>query len=289
MNVIQQHIVKETPKSIRLQEYAVNLFDEIPTKSALKKAIKKKQLLVNGKQATTAHFVQKNDVIELLEPKLGQQKIFHLKLKVLWEDDYLAVIEKPAGIAVSGNKFATIVNALVEHIQPSSQKDAIQAIPVHRLDHPTSGCLLIAKTAKANRELHQLFETQKIRKLYHAVTVGEMKKNGGDLTWDVDDKKAFTHYHVLESISSERFDALNLVELHPTTGRKHQLRQHLKALGNPILGDKKYYLEEKRHQGNGLYLHATALELIHPVTQKKLKIQAGLPKKITRLFPGILK
>lgn len=285
MKVIQQHIVPKVEKSIRLQEYAVDLFNEIPTKSAVKKAIKKGLILVNGKTTTSAHFVQENDVIELLEIQKAKQKVYQLELEVLFEDDYLAVINKPAGISVSGNKFATIANALIPHIQPSSQADAVQPFPVHRLDYPTSGCLIIAKTAKAKRELHAMFENHKIQKTYRAVSIGKMKNTKGEIDSDVDEKKAFTAYDVLQSLESEKFEALNLVELYPQTGRKHQLRQHLFSLGNPIMGDQKYYLENKKHKGYGLYLHAFALEFIHPFTQEKLKLKNQMPKKFIRLFP----
>ena len=288
MKVIQQHIVPIVEKPIRLQEYAVDLFSEIPTKSAVKKAIKKKLILVNGKPTTTAHFVKENDLIELLEIQKSKQKVYRLAIEVLYEDDYLAVINKPAGISVSGNKFATIANALIPHIQPSSQADAVQAFPVHRLDYPTSGCLIIAKTAKAKRELHTMFEEHKIDKTYRAVSVGKMKKTKGEIESDVDDKKASTTYNVLKSLNSEKFEALNLVELYPQTGRKHQLRQHLLFLGNPIMGDQKYYIETKKHQGYGLYLHAFAVAFIHPYTKENIRIKSKMPVKFTRLFPDFI-
>lgn len=288
MKVIQQHIVSKVEKPIRLQEYGVDLFSEIPTKSAVKKAIKKGLILVNGKTTTTAYFVKENDLIELLEVQKSKQKVYRLAIEVLYEDDYLAVINKPAGISVSGNKFATIANALILHIQPSSQADAVQPFPVHRLDYPTSGCLIIAKTAKAKRTLHTMFEEHKIDKTYRAVSVGKMINTQGDIEFDVDDKKAYTTYNVLQSLKSEKFEALNLVELYPQTGRKHQLRQHLFAIGNPIMGDQKYFIETKKHQGYGLYLHAFAVAFIHPYTKANLYIQSKMPVKFTRLFSDFI-
>lgn len=285
MKIIQQHIVTNAPNNIRLQAYGVGLFDEIPTKSAWKKAIKKGRVLVNGKQATTAHFVQKDDKIALLEKEEVLHKIYRLDLKVGYEDDYLAIIEKPSGIAVSGNKFATIANALSPHITPSSQPDAVRPFPVHRLDYPTSGCLMIGKTASVKRRLHQMFEEQRIEKVYRAVCVGQMEKTEGVINQSLEGKKAKTNYKVLETLISERFEVLNLVELYPTTGRKHQLRQHLFHIGNPIMGDQKYFLKDKKHQGYGLYLHALSLKFKHPITQEELLISSEMPKKFTRLFP----
>ena len=150
----------------------MGIFYTIPTKSALKKAIKKERILLNGKIATTANFIHKYDVIELIEIEAKTKKIYRLETKIHFEDDFLAIIEKPAGISVSGNKFATISNALPQILQPSSQADATQPFPVHRLDYPTSGLLLCGKTAQSRRILHKMFEMQEIRKTYHAVAVG---------------------------------------------------------------------------------------------------------------------
>ena len=159
---------------------------------------------------------------------------------------------------------------------------------MHRLDYPTSGCLIIAKTAKAKRTLHTMFEEHKIDKTYRAVSVGKMINTQGDIEFDVDDKKAYTTYNVLQSLKSEKFEALNLVELYPQTGRKHQLRQHLFAIGNPIMGDQKYFIETKKHQGYGLYLHAFAVAFIHPYTKANLYIQSKMPVKFTRLFSDFI-
>lgn len=285
MKVIQQHIAHSITEPIRLQEYAVGLFQEIFTKSAVKKAIKKNQLQVNGKPTSTAYFIQNQDIIQLLESIKSTSKIYHLDLKVLYEDDFLAIVDKPAGISVSGNKFASIANSLSPHISPSSQIDASLPFPVHRLDYPTSGCLMIGKTATAKRALHNLFENQEIHKTYHAVCIGNMKENSGLIDFPIENKQALTSFKLFQSIISTRFDALNLVALHPITGRKHQLRQHLFHIGNPIMGDQQYFIPDKKHQGYGLYLHATSLEFTHPITSQKLRIQSDLPKKFTRLFP----
>ena len=102
-------------------------------------------------------------------------------LEVIYEDDYLAIIDKPPGILVSGNKLKTIVNALPFNLQVSSQIDAlINPLPVHRLDFPTSGLLLIAKTNNALVALGKMFEEKKISKIYHAITIGQMKPEGAD-------------------------------------------------------------------------------------------------------------
>jgi 23S rRNA pseudouridine1911/1915/1917 synthase len=201
----------------------------------------------------------------------------------LFEDDYLAVIHKPAGILVSGNTFATITNGLSQHLKKSTQPDAVKPQPIHRLDYPTSGVLLIGKTSATIHALSKLFENKKIEKTYWAITIGQMKK-AGEINFPIDEKEALSIFKVIHTVTSKRFSRLNLVELKPKTGRKHQLRKHLLSIGNPILGDKKYFLDQKILNGKGLYLHASTLELRHPITKEKLVITQELPKKFKTIF-----
>lgn len=283
MILLETHKVPQLEKSIRLQEYGVGIFNVMPTKSGFKKAIKKELVFVNGKIASTALFIKGGEKIELFQDKENQKK-FNFKLEVLFEDDYLAIINKPAGINVSGNSFATINNALTQNLKPSTQKDAVRPRPVHRLDYPTSGLLLIGKTNSSIIALNKLFENKEIQKTYFAVTIGRMKQiETIDLA--IDNKSAYTNYEVIETVASKRFGFLNLVKLHPKTGRKHQLRKHLLSINSPILGDKIYFLEELILNGKGLYLHATTLEFTHPVSEEKMSISSKLPKKFEKIFP----
>ena len=129
-----------------------------------------------------------------------------------------------------------------------------------------------------------MFKEKKIQKTYFAVTIDKMK-NKGSISSSIDNRESLTDYEVLESVKSERFEFLNLVKLSPKTGRKHQLRIHLLSIGNPILGDKEHYLENKILNGKGLYLHAASLDFTHPFTREKLTISKELPKKFTKIFP----
>ncbi|MXV39137.1 RluA family pseudouridine synthase [Flavobacteriaceae bacterium Ap0902] len=287
MNIVARHIVEEEVNRKRFQEFGVGLFPQLTTKSALKKAIKRNQILINHRPATTAHYVEKGDVIELLEIEKPKGKTYILDLKVLYEDDYLAVILKPAGISVSGNKFATIANALEQNLKSSTQIDATAPHPVHRLDYPTSGLLAIGKTRQTRQLLHEMFEHKEVMKIYHAVCVRRFMMKEGVITEPLDEKEAVTRYKVIQSEISEKFEALNLVELSPETGRTHQLRRHLLHLGNPIMGDQKYYIEGFKHQGYGLYLHATQLRFYHPITTQQIIVKSELPKKFKRLFNPI--
>lgn len=285
MQLIETHIVPKLEKPIRLQEYAVGIFNLLPTKSGIKKAIKKKLILVDGKETSTAKFISGKEIIELYKSK--ENNIFKrlkLDLEILFEDDYLAIIYKPAGILVSGNKFVTIANALSQNLKKSNLSDTVKPQPIHRLDYPTSGLLLIGKTSSSIIALGKLFENKEIQKIYFAITINQMYQ-AGIINLPIDTKSASTEFSVLKSINSKRFGCLNLVKLNPKTGRKHQLRKHLLSIGNPILGDKKYFSENKVLNGKGMYLHASTLKFIHPFTKEKIDITKKLPKKFTSIFP----
>ena len=246
--------------------------------------MKKRYIKVNDRIASTATFVCGGETIVLTIPEEQKpKKELRLKLKVLFEDDYLAIIHKPAGILVSGNGFKTITNALPQNLKPSQLSDAIKPQPVHRLDYETTGVLLVGKTNESIRKLNKLFEHKTIKKTYVAVTIGKMNSTG-IINTEVDSKSAKSKYTVLQSVTSKRFEALNLVELEPETGRKHQLRVHLSSIGNPILGDKKYGIENLILMKKGLYLYAYKLQFIHPFTQKTLKVKTELPKKFQKIF-----
>ena len=237
---------------MRLQEYGVGIFNAVLTKSALKKALKKQYITVNDVIATSATFINGGECISLSIPKeVSPKKKLIFQLEVLFEDDYLAVIHKPAGILVSGNSFKTIANALAQNIKRSNLPDATTPQPVHRLDYATTGILLIGKTSSSIRALNKMFENKEVKKTYYAVTIGEMN-DSGKITSEVDDKKSQSNYTLCESVPSERFGKLNLVLLEPQTGRRHQLRKHLLNIGNPILGDKEYGIENLILNGKGL-------------------------------------
>ncbi len=285
MRLLETHIAKEQKKPIRIQEYAVGIFNTVATRSAVKKAIKKKLILVDNIPVTTAKIIVGGEKITLFSSEIKTTtKPLKLKLSVVFEDDYLAVIEKPPGILVSGNTFKTIDNALQQNLQKSKQPDAVRPRPVHRLDYPTTGVLLIGKTSSSILALNKLFENKEIKKIYHAITIGKMNSKGYIKT-DVDEKPATSNYNTIHTVKSKRFEFLNLVELLPETGRRHQLRNHLLSIGNPILGDQEYGIESLILKGKGLYLHASQLEFIHPFSGKKLSIKSTIPIKFKKIIP----
>ena len=284
MQIKEIHTVPKLENSIRFQEYAVGIFKTLPTKSGVKKAIKKKLISINGDIATTALFILGEEKVILFESEDSSNfKRLKLTLEVIFEDDYLAIINKPAGILVSGNKFKTISNALDQNLIKSRLLDAVKAKSIHRLDYPTTGLLLIGKTNASIIALNKLFEYKQIKKTYFAITIGQMEVSGIINTL-IDNKNSETHYEVMKTVVSKRFEYLNLVKLSPKTGRRHQLRKHMLSLGNPILGDKEYCNEKLILNGKGMYLHAGILEFIHPFTKQQIKIKKDFSNKFTKIF-----
>jgi 23S rRNA pseudouridine1911/1915/1917 synthase len=250
----------------------------------LKKAIKKELVRVNDAIATSGTILNGGERLSLSPPAEARpKKKLIFPLKVLYEDDHLAVVHKPAGILVSGNRFKTIANALPQNIQTSTLPDAVSPQPVHRLDYATTGALLIGKTNSAIRALNGMFEDKRVEKTYYAVTIGEMNMYGTIRT-EVEGKKSRTTYTVLDSVFSKRFGHLTLVLLSPHTGRRHQLRKHLSGINNPILGDKEYGAEGLILKGKGLYLHAHSLSFIHPFTKEHLLIRDEFLERFKKIF-----
>jgi 23S rRNA pseudouridine1911/1915/1917 synthase len=284
-NTNHTHIVAQLERPMRLSDYAGGIFKTIPSRKGMKKATDKGLVRLNGKLAHTGDFISGGETIELLENPHQTRTEIELKLEVLLEDEHLAVINKPSGIEVSGNKKWTLENALSFNLEPSSESDALKhPKPIHRLDYPTSGALLVGKTATAVIALNKLFEDRKVQKVYHAVAIGKMERFG-TIETPIDGKSSKSIFTVLQTLDSDRFTHLNLVKLEPHTGRRHQLRKHLSEIGNPILGDRDYGIEGLILSGKGLYLHASSLQFLHPITQEELFIEAALPKKFGKLFP----
>lgn len=284
----EKHILKTLTSPTRLSDLPAGTFVTINSRKAFKKFLKNGLVKLNGELAQTANFVAGGECIEIFcDNSLSKKPTVSIPLEILFEDDYLAIINKPAGIEVSGNKKFTISNALSNVLKPSLQENALaRPLPAHRLDYPTSGCLLIGKTTQVITALHQLFEHQKIEKTYLAVTINT-QKNKGEIDEPIDGKLSQSNYQVLKTIPSSKYEALNLVALHPKTGRRHQLRKHLAYIGNSIFGEKEYGDPAKQGHGNGLYLQAYKLKFNHPVTKEELIIKAPVAKKFKQLFLDI--
>ncbi len=284
MPVLKTHIVPDGIEEIRLYDYVQQIFPIIPSRKGVKKAIAREEILVDGNKTSTGHWVKAGQKIDLLESSANPPKEYQLDFEIVYEDEYLAVINKPAGIPVSGNQFRTIQNAILGNIEISNKEDALKwPKPVHRLDGPTSGLLIIAKTAKALVKLGQQFEQKQIQKKYAAIVMGETPISG-IIDTAIDGLKSMSEYHTLKTINSLRSKQLSLVELSPKTGRTHQLRIHMSSIGFPILGDKQYGDEGNILEGKGLFLCALELNLKHPITEEALVIKTTIPNKFNSLL-----
>ncbi len=279
---IETHTVTHVEKRIRLQEYGVGVFESLPTKNALKKSIKKGLITINHQKAETSDWIEQGQVIRLyVDTGRAPHKIFKLDLKVLYEDEYLAVIHKPSGYPTNGNYFKTIENALAYNLEQTQEKDVLPfPQPVHRLDNPTSGVLLIAKTLSTKSLLSILFENHQIKKNYKAIVKGGLATNKGKINLDVGGKPSLTYFKVQRNFQKNECN-YSLLALRPKTGKTHQLRIHLASLGHPIIGDCLYGEGEQK---NNLLLHASSLEFKHPKTQKTLQIQSKLPHKFVKFM-----
>lgn len=284
MKILQTHIVPENTPKQRLSDYACKIFNLIPSRKGVKKAILRNEILLNGKPTQTGVWVLPGQKLDWIEPHKPQSKVFPLKLDIVFEDDFFAIINKPAGIIVNGNQFRTIENALPYNLKVSKKKDILQRPKaVHRLDGPTSGLLIIAKTAKAHVVLSQQFEKKSIKKKYQAIVIGNIEKSG-TLEESIEGKLALTYFEKINSFPSIKNKWLSLVNLFPQTGRTHQLRIHLSNHGYPILGDNLYGKEGLILKHKGLFLCAVELQLIHPISNKSITIKIDPPSKFEKLL-----
>jgi len=283
LKILESHIVPAIPEEIRLQEYAVSIFTSIQTRSGIKKAVKKGQILIDGAKAQTGDWIIEGQKIDLIKPASENKKIFKLDFDVLFEDDHIAVIHKPPGYPTSGNFFKTIENALPHNLTKSREIDPLQyPLPAHRLDNPTSGILLCAKTRNSLIKLQEDFAKKDIQKTYYAIIHGAIEKEL-ELNFEIDEKPSISIVKPIEfySINSKKY---TLVELNPLTGRTHQLRIHLSKNQTPIIGDPLYGIDENKYfDGKNLYLFAAKISFQHPVLNQRLKYQLKLPKKFRNL------
>ena len=280
MKVVEKHIVPQIQNPIRLQEYASSIFKTITTRSGIKKAIKKQLILLNRKPANTGDWIKEGQLLELLAEELPQKKIFRLQLKIIFNDNFLAVIQKPSGYPTNGNYFKTIENALPYNLENSTEKDALPyPTPVHRLDNPTSGLLLVAKTKNVQVKLNQDFEEKNIRKSYLAIVSGEIPSTG-TFNSPIEGKTAATKFQ-LKKTFQKNDKTYSLVELFPITARTHQIRIHLSKNGNPIVGDEVYGSSEN---AKGILLAAHSLAFTHPSTKKSLHFENTFPKKFEKFI-----
>ena len=256
-NIDNFKIVLQSDIGARLDHYITNKFPKY-SRSRIQNLIRSSKILVNSKQCKTGYRLELNDFITINHPpekEEGYSKITPepINLNILFEDEDIAIIDKPSGLVVhpgKGNRSNTLVNGLLHHFgNLSNINGLIRPGIVHRLDKNTSGLIIIAKNNNAHQNLAQQFKDRDIKKEYCALTWGLWKKKEGKIERNLQrDKKDPTRYCVSEngkkSITffkvNKEFQHCSLINFFPKTGRTHQIRVHSASLGYPILGDDKY-------------------------------------------------
>lgn len=262
------------------------------SRSQIQQWLREGYVQVNGEVTRANYKVKQADqvLIQIPEPEQLDLLPENIPLEILYEDQDVAVINKPQGMVVhpsAGHPNGTLVNALLYHLSElSSINDVIRPGIVHRIDKDTSGLLMIAKNDRAHESLaKQLKDKTSLRK-YIALVHGVIPHDKGVINAPIgrskvdrkmqavieDGKSAVTHFQVLE-----RFNQFTLVELQLETGRTHQIRVHMKYIGYPLAGDP-VYGPKKTLPGKGQFLHAQLLGFTHPVSGKELVFEAPIPE-----------
>ena len=261
------------------------------TRSQIKKSIEDGLTKVNEKETKSGKVLKEGDEVEF-EVKEYETDVVpeDIPLDIVYEDDELAVINKPQGMTVHpavGNFSGTLVNALLYHFKSVSDVGG-ETRPgiVHRIDKDTSGLLVVAKTNRAHLSLAKQIASKTCKRTYLALVEGVVKNDKGKIDKPIgrsttDRKKmainysgrpAVTHFKVID-----RYKDASLVQFDLETGRTHQIRVHSKDMGHPIIGDKAYGFKNQRFNLEGQLLHARKLVLMHPVTGEKMEFEAPLP------------
>lgn len=241
------------------------------------------KLLVNGVETSASHKVHAGDEIEVQMPEenLSAEDIV---VPVVFEDEHLVVVNKPAGLVVhpgAGNPSGTLVNALLAK-GISGGEDPQRPGIVHRLDRDTSGLMVVAKGEPAYSDLVQQLSERRVRRVYRAIVVGEGLPPTGTVDSPVGrnptnptlmaagiGKPAITHFEVMGRAAGH-----SMLRVRLETGRTHQIRVHLSAIGYPVYADPLYGTAVPGHR---LWLHAEQLEFTHPATEKPLRFEAEIP------------
>ena len=258
--------------------------------------IKEGGVLVNGQLKKPNYRIKEKDIIsvEIDEEKKDVLKPFKFEVNIIYEDSDILVVDKPIDIVVHPPQASvqdTLVNALLYMKKELSSINSRRPGVVHRLDRETSGCLVLAKNNFTHLNLVEQFRERKIKKEYRAIVWGIVNKDRlvADLPLRRDEKNrlkmkvsflqsksAYTEFTVKERLYGSTFMSINLL-----TGRMHQIRVHLKFLGFPIVGDKKYGIKDDY---NELFLHAHKLGLYHPRTEKFMEFTSPIPERFTEFI-----
>jgi 23S rRNA pseudouridine1911/1915/1917 synthase len=282
----------------RLDRVVADAVPELSRASA-QRLIKGGEVTVNGRTSKPSFRVETGDEVVVQVPAEKPREITpeDIPLEVVYEDEHLAAVSKPAGMVVHpayGHQSGTLVNALLNRWPETKEVGgAERAGIVHRLDKDTSGLILVAKNEATHAALQRQFKRRQVKKTYLALVeqhpsprqglidapIGRGKRERKRMAIVKSGRNSRTAYRAIEL-----FDEHSLVELQPETGRTHQLRVHLAWLGCPVVGDRVYGYRRQRLLKERHFLHAHKLELTHPVTGEGLSLMAPLPGDLANLL-----
>ncbi len=299
---MKEIIIDSSQEGLRIDK-ALSLEEEGISRSRMQKLLKDGQILVNQKPVKPSFRLQANDIVTLRIPENSPISLIpeSIPLDVLYEDEYLLIVNKPQGMVVHpapGHTEHTLVHAVLAHCQESLSGINGELRPgiVHRIDRDTSGALVICKDDRTHQNLAEQLKEHSIQRIYHAVVHGSFKEDKGTVDASVGrhptDRKrmsvhsrcgrhAVTHYQVLERYRGE----YTYIQCRLETGRTHQIRVHMASIGHPLAGDPVY----NKKGGNpfhlpGQALHARILGFQHPATGRYLEVSAPFPES----FLGLL-
>ena len=276
------------------------------SRSYIQKLIKEKKILVNQLPVKANYKLTTGDtiILQIPDPEPLDIQPENIPLDILYEDDYVLVVNKPKDMVVhpsAGHTSGTLVNAVMAHCGEhlSGINGVLRPGIVHRIDKDTTGALLICKDDVVHRDLAEQLKEHSIKRRYRAVVQGNLKEDEGTVNAPVgrhptdrkkmainhkNGKEAITHYKVLE-----RFGQATYIECRLETGRTHQIRVHMASLGHPLLGDTVYGSSKNPYHLQGQALHAMILGFVHPITGEYLEFEAPLPEYFSKLLEKLRK
>lgn len=300
-----EFVTGQDEKAVRIDRY---LADRCPdfSRSYLQKLLKDQAVSVNGTPVKANYKVQPGDQIFLEIPEMQKMDILpeEIPLDILYEDDYLMVVNKPKNMVVhpsAGHTEGTLVNAILAHCGDhlSGINGVLRPGIVHRIDKDTTGVLLVCKEDSVHRDLAEQLKEHSIKRRYRAVVCGNLKNDEGTVEGPIgrhpsdrkkmainhkNGKEAVTHYRVLE-----RFGQYTYIECRLETGRTHQIRVHMASIGHPLLGDTVYGSAKNPWKLEGQTLHAMVLGFRHPVSGEYMEFEAPLPEYFLKLLDKLRK
>ena len=283
--------------NLRIDKYLMENTDY--SRSKIQKLISEGYILVNDKAVKASYNVHENDLIVINDYEENSDIVpQNIPLDIIYEDDYLLVINKPSGMVVHpalGNYSGTLVNALMYHCNSlSTVNGLIRPGIVHRIDADTSGLLLVAKNDMVHNDLaKQISEKSVVRKyicLVHGVIDEDSATIDAPIGRDVRDRKkmcvtgdnskeAITHIKVLE-----RYNKATLIECVLETGRTHQIRVHMNYINHPVVNDPVYGYNKLDDKDFGQMLHAKEIGFVHPITKEFMDFKVDPPKKFYEIL-----